>query len=195
MIRINLYPDLIKKRRAHATYMRSYYRSSVERRDRANLQSSRRRQAHLEETRAVSRNYAAEHVAEAVERVRQWRIKNRKAHLESKSRYTKRLRERDPERLRVRFAKWFETRPGYSSRRRALKKSGVVTATEWNETREVHDSRCAYCLRQFAKLEQEHVTALSRGGEHQIDNIVPACRPCNSRKGNRGILSMLRFAA
>jgi hypothetical protein len=28
----------------------------------------------------------------------------------------------------------------------------------------------------------DHRIPLSRGGRHEIDNVIPACKPCNSRK-------------
>jgi 5-methylcytosine-specific restriction endonuclease McrA len=31
----------------------------------------------------------------------------------------------------------------------------------------------------------DHVVALAAGGMHCVDNLRPACRPCNSRKGAR----------
>ena len=37
--------------------------------------------------------------------------------------------------------------------------------------------------RLLAKLEQEHVIPLSKGGALTLHNIVPACRSCNSKKG------------
>jgi 5-methylcytosine-specific restriction endonuclease McrA len=43
-------------------------------------------------------------------------------------------------------------------------------------------------------LTQDHVTAVSRGGEHSADNVVPACRSCNSRKSNRSIITMVNVA-
>jgi 5-methylcytosine-specific restriction endonuclease McrA len=73
--------------------------------------------------------------------------------------------------------------------------SAGVSRTEWSAIREAFDNRCAYCLRQLDRLEMDHVTALSRGGAHDPDNIVPACRSCNAIKSNRGILMMLRRVA
>ena len=34
----------------------------------------------------------------------------------------------------------------------------------------------------------DHLTPLSKGGSHTVSNIVPACRPCNSRKGVKEVL-------
>lgn len=53
---------------------------------------------------------------------------------------------------------------------------------------------CAYCLRDDKKLTVDHVLALSRGGRHEIGNLVPACGSCNSRKHARGILCMVNVS-
>src|SRR3990170_933860 len=69
------------------------------------------------------------------------------------------------------------------SRRRAA--LGTVTLEEWRAICAQFDHRCAYCHRLVVPLEQDHVVPISRGGSHTPDNIVPACKPCNSSKGNR----------
>ena len=45
---------------------------------------------------------------------------------------------------------------------------------------------CQYCLTQFPKsqLTLDHVLPISRGGKTEWTNLVTACSPCNSRKGN-----------
>jgi 5-methylcytosine-specific restriction endonuclease McrA len=47
--------------------------------------------------------------------------------------------------------------------------------------------RCMYCgqSRAGAELELEHVIPRSRGGKNSWDNLVAACRRCNSRKNDR----------
>ncbi len=79
------------------------------------------------------------------------------------------------------------------SRRRARKagNGGNVTASEWKEQLEVFGRRCAYCLTSDAKLQMEHIIPIARGGPHTIENVVPACGPCNNRKYANGPLSML----
>lgn len=46
---------------------------------------------------------------------------------------------------------------------------------------------CQYCLTQLpqSKLTLDHVQPISKGGKTTWTNIVSACNPCNSRKGNR----------
>lgn len=61
----------------------------------------------------------------------------------------------------------------------------AVTVEEWAELVEEWDGRCAYCGVTPMVLTQDHAVPIARGGEHSIDNIVPACQPCNSSKGDR----------
>jgi len=42
---------------------------------------------------------------------------------------------------------------------------------------------CQYCGRPADNV--DHIVPRSRGGRHTWDNVVAACRPCNSRKENR----------
>jgi 5-methylcytosine-specific restriction endonuclease McrA len=44
--------------------------------------------------------------------------------------------------------------------------------------------RCAYCGAS-GDLEVEHVIPISKGGEHHLGNIVPACHSCNSSKRSK----------
>lgn len=49
------------------------------------------------------------------------------------------------------------------------------------------NGRCQYCLGKFpmSQLTQDHVFPKSRGGETTWENVVMACRHCNSTKGDR----------
>ena len=44
-------------------------------------------------------------------------------------------------------------------------------------------NRCAYCSRSADTI--DHVVPRSRGGHHEWENVVAACRLCNGRKGDR----------
>ena len=51
--------------------------------------------------------------------------------------------------------------------------------------------RCQYCgrtaadLRPRESLTRDHLIPMSRGGTNDWSNVVTACSPCNTRKGNR----------
>ena len=41
---------------------------------------------------------------------------------------------------------------------------------------------------EYDSLQREHVDPLSRGGNNDMSNIVPACRDCNASKHNLFLL-------
>ena len=47
------------------------------------------------------------------------------------------------------------------------------------------DHRCQYCGAAAENI--DHVVPRSRGGQHVWENVVAACRPCNSRKEDRSV--------
>ena len=52
-------------------------------------------------------------------------------------------------------------------------------------------SGCCYCDKD-AKLDLEHVVALTDGGLHVPSNILGACRSCNASKNNRPVEQWFR---
>lgn len=59
----------------------------------------------------------------------------------------------------------------------------TLTIEEWNENLEHFDNACSYCGSK-ENIEKEHFIALTKGGGYTKENIIPACRPCNSSKNN-----------
>jgi 5-methylcytosine-specific restriction endonuclease McrA len=55
---------------------------------------------------------------------------------------------------------------------------------EWELILRDQDGRCFWCA-ESADLTIDHVIPVSRGGRHEVSNIVGACRRCNSSKGAR----------
>lgn len=60
-----------------------------------------------------------------------------------------------------------------------------LTTNVWIELCRAFENRCAYCgIESTAEaLTVDHFDPLSRGGRHELSNILPACWPCNSKKG------------
>lgn len=74
-------------------------------------------------------------------------------------------------------------------KRRALKRDTdfSLTASEWIALLVAWGYRCAYCRRSLTNPTQDHFIPLSKSGTHTMDNVVPACLSCNSKKGNRDV--------
>jgi 5-methylcytosine-specific restriction endonuclease McrA len=51
---------------------------------------------------------------------------------------------------------------------------------------------CAYCGATDEALQRDCVLPISRGGRYTLDNIVPACRSCNTSKWNAEVTGWLR---
>jgi 5-methylcytosine-specific restriction endonuclease McrA len=51
---------------------------------------------------------------------------------------------------------------------------------------------CAYCGVTGKPLQRDCVLPLSNGGRYTLDNIVPACRSCNTSKCNDEVTGWLR---
>lgn len=78
----------------------------------------------------------------------------------------------------------------HGHKRREWSGDGHVTVNQWKDILEVFGGCCAYCGCS-GKMTMDHVTALSRGGAHDVSNLVPACGHCNKSKSARGVLSMV----
>lgn len=85
------------------------------------------------------------------------------------------------------FKKYFRTHKDkmniYLSKRMAMKKKlqASLTFEQWENAKEYFLNKCAYCGKE-KPLAQEHFIPVSKGGEYSHNNIVPACKTCNSSK-------------
>lgn len=61
--------------------------------------------------------------------------------------------------------------------------------SQWAKIRkqifERDDYTCHYCGERGKQLECDHVVPVSRGGSHDPDNLVTACKPCNQSKRDK----------
>lgn len=125
----------------------------------------------------VLRKSQIKHADQRKEDSLQWRINNQEKVAEN----LRRWRLENPERHRM-----------HERKRRAAKKSSVSTLTvnEWNEILESLNGMCFWCG--VAEWEHvEHIVALINGGGHTAGNVVPACKPCNLKKGTMDPLVFL----
>jgi len=131
---------------------------------------------------------------------KEWQSDNPEKLTEQRRKDAPRIRAKyalSPERGRAQAAAWAKNNPvrravAQQRRRAALRGAeNTLSKDQWEEILEYFGHACAYCLRQNVSLTMDHVTPVSRGGGTTPDNIIPACRSHNSKKGDRGILRMV----
>jgi 5-methylcytosine-specific restriction endonuclease McrA len=99
---------------------------------------------------------------------------------------------------RARVLRWAKENPEkavvITARRRARLSlaEGDYTAQEFADLCDHYGHLCFYCG-QAVRLTADHIVPLTRGGSNYISNIIPACQPCNSRKGAKTLEEFLAF--
>jgi len=124
--------------------------------------------------------------------LRAWQLANRAAVAAAK----KRKYDADPAANMAKSLAWNRAHPErkrvVSENRRVQKiTTGRVTAAEWLAILDRFNHACGHCLRSDETLTMDHVIALSRGGRHEADNIVPLCKSCNCSKREWGVLGLI----
>lgn len=105
---------------------------------------------------------------------KQWRLANPERHRAT----SKRSNEKHVDTVRAGKQRYRARRLGVFS---------DLTSDQWFDRIVETGSRCVYCLRRLKlkEITQDHVIPLLLNGPHTLANVVPACRPCNSRKRDR----------
>ena len=132
-------------------------------REERNAKQRAKRKADPEAARAKGREYYWAHAEEIRAKWRENAKKNRE-----------RNRKRDKQRAKVN-----------AERRRTLQLDlpASFTKDDWMECLKYFHNSCAYCGAK-KDLTQDHFVPLTSGGGLVPDNVVPACRRCNSSKNN-----------
>jgi HNH endonuclease len=132
----------------------------------------------------------AEWYANNIDRARAFAREYRKRNPDQVRRANSIWRQRNGDKLRAWARAWYAAHPERQAanvaRRRARQMNAPVcdlTSADWRAILEEYDYRCAYCGISGVLLHREHMTPLCRGGSHTRSNVVPACAPCNFRKG------------
>ncbi len=76
-------------------------------------------------------------------------------------------------------------------KRRMARVEHDLSVEQWSALQEAWGG-CAYCGATDRPLQRDCVLPISRGGRYTLDNIAPACGPCNASKCNDEVTGWLR---
>jgi 5-methylcytosine-specific restriction endonuclease McrA len=86
------------------------------------------------------------------------------------------------------------SRRARAARRRRRRLAGVdhdLTEEQWAAVKAAW-AGCAYCGATDRPVQRDCVLPISRGGRYTLDNVAPACGPCNASKCNDEVTSWMR---
>ena len=168
------------------------------------VKSKKYRDNNTEKLKEQKKEYYQENKNRIIENVQEWQSNNqdlvkqykKKNYEENKDKYHENanLRYHTEEgklKHQVRMKRYSQTEKGrltnVTKRARRKNKSSQLpsslTVEDWISCQNHFEHKCCYCGKEL-KLEQDHFVALSNGGEYTKNNIVPACKSCNSSKNN-----------
>ena len=137
-----------------------------------------------ERRRRYGREWMKRNPDKARQAMRRWRAQHPEEHKQETRRYYAAHRQ---ERL-ARTSAYHRANPqvrqaGWERRRaRELGADGDYSGRDWLDLLDAYGLRCAYCGGPMTPPHADHSTPLSRGGTSYIEDIRPACGPCNMRK-------------
>lgn len=183
-----------KKAKEIAEYQKKYYQENKERLD------EWKRTYYQENKKTIAAKSKAHRLANA-EKIsaqrKQFYIENRERILDERKQYYEENIEKIKQ-YKKQYSK--EGRARATDQRKRTKRIEMFnslpadfTIEEWGEALEFFDYLCCYCgLESDRTLEQDHFVPLSKMGAYTKDNIVPACKSCNSSKHTEDFQSWYR---
>jgi 5-methylcytosine-specific restriction endonuclease McrA len=159
----------------------------------------RAREANPQLYAAISERYETRHLAERTARRREWLSLHRDEENAKSLAWYYANRERAIETARA----WQQGHPeqhkanvaNVRTRRRGAPGPGF-SGRAFAALVKAYGGRCAYCSDPLGDdYEPDHVVALGRGrgGHNAIDNVVPACKPCNRAKSSKTVDAWLEI--
>lgn len=132
-----------------------------------------RAKAQRDADKEKSREYARQWRAKFPDKVKEGQKRHYQENKEKEREDSKRYRAAHPEKYKE-----------YRRQRRArlAEVECTLTVAQWEEVQMRYKYQCAYCGKSKVNLTMDHVVPISKGGSHTADNIVPACKTCNSSK-------------
>lgn len=144
-----------------------------------------------EKKKAINAAYNKANVKKVRAKSAAWHAANKERHNAMIAEWAKKNRER----RKATITAWGQANKDqiltYAAKRRTkkAKAKGAHTTEQWLNLLASYHGKCVYCGAKATA--REHIVPLDGGGTNDIENIAPACKPCNSSKGTKPLLVWL----
>jgi 5-methylcytosine-specific restriction endonuclease McrA len=178
----------------HPEYLKKYTKEHyIKNKDKITEQHKKWQNNNPEYLKKYHKEYSIKNKIKISEKSKLWRENN----LEHNNKQQKEYRIKNKDKIIQKSKEYNKTENGKASRQRGHIKRRIIekeiintlTANEWLDILRQHNFKCAYCGKDlfdlFTKPERDHVIPISKGGNNVKENVVPACKSCNCKKGNR----------
>lgn len=172
----------VEERNQARAYMQAYWLAHKEELSARNAVYQRANKAAVNATKRAwrRRNRAKQYTAN-----KQW-VENNIEHCRAYQRAWNRERRRA-------YPEYFQNQRRRRYLRETMTTASDITLEKWNKRVDEFGGCCAYCLRPLspAEITADHMRPVAKGGLHMMDNLVPCCQSCNSRKNDKTLLEFL----
>lgn len=163
-----------------------------------------KRQAYNRANREKKARYNRQYRQENLKRLREKERWYREQNKDRKKLYNREYRNRNKEKIAAKQREYrrrnkfilnaykrrqYAKQPWQAIERRQRRRARILgalkndlTPQQWEAIKAHYKHRCVYCGTRPKRLTKDHILPLSKGGNHSVDNVVPACLSCNSRK-------------
>lgn len=151
---------------------------------------AKKAQEYRDNHKEEKKQYRLEHKEEIAKYNKKYRIEHKEYFVQWKKAHSAEYWQRYKDRHREQKSNWWKNNKEkskiYSQKRRAKAKKleSTLTCEQWETIKNCFNNKCAYCGKELP-LAQEHFIPVTKAGNYTLNNIIPACKSCNSSKSNK----------
>lgn len=162
-------------------------------------QSKEKRKEYLEKNKESINLKRRQSYAANKEKYKEKNKKNYLNNKEKRTEYNKKYYLENKEKINKKHKEYRENNKEFiyvKNRARKLKVLNKINQSDIDNLIQANNNLCFYCgiiVVRGINLHLDHKIPLCKGGEHNIDNLVPSCKKCNLMKGTKSVDDFMKI--